>query len=83
MLPPSLSSADKPIYVNAKQYHAIIRRRKLRAKAVLDNKRTSRRKVGYLDSMSQYVIGYKKKIHIKLTNLMGSLSENNPSLIQM
>ncbi|XP_044507839.1 nuclear transcription factor Y subunit A-10-like [Mangifera indica] len=44
MLPLNLSSDDGPIYVNAKQYHGIIRRRKSRAKAVLENKMASRRK---------------------------------------
>ncbi|XP_044489011.1 nuclear transcription factor Y subunit A-10-like [Mangifera indica] len=44
MLPLNLSSDDGPIYVNAKQYHGIIRRRKSRAKAVLENKITAKRK---------------------------------------
>ncbi|MED6106184.1 hypothetical protein PIB30_002636 [Stylosanthes scabra] len=44
MLPLSMTSDDGPIYVNAKQYHGIIRRRQSRAKAVLDNKLTKRRK---------------------------------------
>ncbi|XP_030553804.1 nuclear transcription factor Y subunit A-10-like [Rhodamnia argentea] len=44
MLPLNLSADDGPIFVNAKQYHAIIRRRKFRAKAVLENKVTRVRK---------------------------------------
>ncbi|KAJ0088802.1 hypothetical protein Patl1_32737 [Pistacia atlantica] len=44
MLPLNLSSDDGPIYVNAKQYHGIIRRRKSRAKAVLENKISAKRK---------------------------------------
>ncbi|KAL3755530.1 hypothetical protein ACJRO7_002564 [Eucalyptus globulus] len=43
MLPLNLSTDDGPIFVNAKQYHAIIRRRKFRAKAVLENKVTRRK----------------------------------------
>ncbi|KAF7818864.1 33 kDa ribonucleoprotein, chloroplastic [Senna tora] len=44
MLPLNMTSDDGPIYVNAKQYHGIIRRRQSRAKAVLQNKLTKRRK---------------------------------------
>ncbi|KAK7337329.1 hypothetical protein VNO77_17895 [Canavalia gladiata] len=44
MLPLTMTSDDGPIYVNAKQYHGIIRRRQSRAKAVLDHKLTKRRK---------------------------------------
>jgi len=45
MLPLNMTSDDGPIYVNAKQYHGIIRRRQSRAKAVLHHKLTKRRKV--------------------------------------
>lgn len=38
MLPLNLSSDEGPIFVNAKQYHGIIRRRKCRAKAEMENK---------------------------------------------
>ncbi|RVW72672.1 Nuclear transcription factor Y subunit A-2 [Vitis vinifera] len=44
MLPLSLTTDDGPIYVNAKQYHGIIRRRQSRAKAELENKLTRARK---------------------------------------
>ncbi|KAK7396778.1 hypothetical protein VNO78_17936 [Psophocarpus tetragonolobus] len=44
MLPLNMTSDDGPIYVNAKQYHGIIRRRQSRAKAVLGHKLTKRRK---------------------------------------
>ncbi|XP_054801121.1 nuclear transcription factor Y subunit A-10-like isoform X2 [Prosopis cineraria] len=44
MLPLNLTSDDGPIYVNAKQYHGIIRRRQSRAKALLENKLTKRRR---------------------------------------
>jgi nuclear transcription factor Y alpha len=45
MLPMSTTTDDAPIYVNAKQYHGIIRRRKSRAKAALENKLPRNRKV--------------------------------------
>ncbi|KAI5585885.1 hypothetical protein POPTR_006G201900v4 [Populus trichocarpa] len=44
MLPMSTTTDDVPIYVNAKQYHGIIRRRKSRAKAALENKLPRNRK---------------------------------------
>ncbi|KAH1262505.1 Nuclear transcription factor Y subunit A-10 [Glycine max] len=44
MLPINLTSDEGPTYVNAKQYHGIIRRRQSRAKAVLENKMIKRRK---------------------------------------
>ncbi|WJX11389.1 hypothetical protein P8452_02008 [Trifolium repens] len=44
MLPLSMTSDDGPTYVNAKQYHGIIRRRQSRAKAVLQNKLIKRNK---------------------------------------
>ncbi|KDP36098.1 hypothetical protein JCGZ_08742 [Jatropha curcas] len=44
MLPMNMTTDDGPIFVNPKQYHGIIRRRRTRAKAVLENKSTRKRK---------------------------------------
>ncbi|KAD4384367.1 hypothetical protein E3N88_24535 [Mikania micrantha] len=44
MLPLNLSTDDGPIFVNAKQYHGIIRRRRSRAKAEMTKKVTKSRK---------------------------------------
>ena len=45
MLPLNMKTDDGPIYVNAKQYHGIIRRRQSRAKTVMENKLARARKV--------------------------------------
>ncbi|GMY14415.1 nuclear transcription factor Y subunit A-10-like isoform X1 [Fagus crenata] len=44
MLPLNMKTDDGPIYVNAKQYHGIIRRRQSRAKTVMENKLARARK---------------------------------------
>lgn len=44
MLPISMTTEEGPIYVNAKQYHGIMRRRKSRAKAELGKKLLKDRK---------------------------------------
>lgn len=54
-LPVAMETLDEPLYVNAKQYHRIIKRRQARAKLEAEGKIPKVRKV-WIDLHLQYCV---------------------------
>ena len=63
-LPVAMETFDEPLYVNAKQYHRIIKRRQARAKLEAEGKIPKQRKVDFSSMFKMsYLNGFKAFWH--------------------
>lgn len=61
-LPVAMETFDEPLYVNAKQYHRIIKRRQARAKLEAEGKIPKQRKVRCFMGMRQMKQGFQAEL---------------------